>query len=74
MRLFARRGYIFNRMRPYKKRHNKFNRVLTILLIFVIIFYSSILFERRIKPTILTIAEAKATHIATRTINETIRI
>ena len=72
MRLFMKRRYLFRRIRPYKKRNNTFNKVLTISLIFMFLLYSSILFEKRIKPTIITMAKVKAVLIATSTINETI--
>lgn len=76
MRLWRRRG--FGRSFGYrlkfrkKRRKRSFNIWLLVLLILVTIVFTISFFERRIRPTIISMAEVKAKHIAVSAINQVI--
>lgn len=71
MGLWTRRG-LFLRYGYRKKRNRNYNRYLLIAVILMLSLYSISLFNQRIVPTILSVAEARAKYIATRVINEAV--
>ncbi|WP_094546311.1 sporulation protein YunB [Petroclostridium xylanilyticum] len=71
MRFWTRGGL---RYRPKYRKMNRrnYNIYLVIAVIFLLVFYSLSLFDKKIRPTITSIAEARAKYIATRAINEAV--
>ncbi|NLY43236.1 MAG: sporulation protein YunB [Clostridiaceae bacterium] len=75
MRAWAYRGFRYRfgcrrkRRKSYKKSYNTY---LVIGVILLIIIYSFSLFNRKIKPTVISIAEARAKYIATEAIAEAV--
>ncbi|SKC91554.1 hypothetical protein [Maledivibacter halophilus] len=64
--------------KKYKGRTNKKKRYFAYTYIFIvfallIVIYGFILVDKKIKPTVLTIAEIKAKEIASNAVNESIR-
>ncbi|MDK2799466.1 MAG: hypothetical protein PWP27_1005 [Clostridiales bacterium] len=71
MRLWTRRNLGY-RMRYRRKKKRNYNRYLAIAVVFLLIFYTFSLFDKKIRPTVISIAEARAKYIATRAINEAV--
>ncbi|WHH59255.1 sporulation protein YunB [Petroclostridium sp. X23] len=71
MGLWTRRGLAYRV--KYRKRKNKgYNVFLMIALIILMMIYSLSVFDRKIRPTVVSIAEARAKYIASRAINEAV--
>ncbi len=66
--MFTRKKY----KRRYKNRKTFVSRYIVSILVTLLAIYGFILVDRRIKPTVLTIAEIKAKQIASEAINESI--
>ena len=71
MRLWLRRGFA-RRHRYKRKTSSSFNKWLVFILVIIFTVYLFSFFDKKLRPTVTSIAEAKARFIATTAINEAV--